>query len=93
MRLNEDKPMAELAISTIEQPSPVSVLDSTFYEEDSPSPVKKKMTAFRGMGIISSVKYPHKTSALMPRTNNHDCPKINTNKRRMESMLPKRRKI
>lgn len=47
MRLNEDKPMAELAISTIEQPSPVSVLDSTFYEEDSPSPVKKKMTAFR----------------------------------------------
>ncbi|KAK4367612.1 hypothetical protein RND71_011404 [Anisodus tanguticus] len=47
MRLNEDRPMAELAISTIEQPSPVSVLDSTFYEEDSPSPVKKKTTAFR----------------------------------------------
>ncbi|KAJ8567138.1 hypothetical protein K7X08_019346 [Anisodus acutangulus] len=47
MRLNEDRPMAELAISTIEQPSPVSVLDSTFYEEDSPSPVKKKTIAFR----------------------------------------------
>ncbi|KAK4346416.1 hypothetical protein RND71_032755 [Anisodus tanguticus] len=49
MRLNEDRPMAELAISTIEQPSPVSVLDAAFYEEDSPSPVKKKTTAFRGM--------------------------------------------
>lgn len=47
LRLNEDRPMAELAISTIEQPSPVSVLDATFYEEDSPSPVKKKTTAFR----------------------------------------------
>lgn len=47
MRLHEDRPMAELAISTIEQPSPVSVLDATFYEEDSPSPVKKKTTAFR----------------------------------------------
>ncbi|KAJ8546236.1 hypothetical protein K7X08_018819 [Anisodus acutangulus] len=47
MRLNEDRPMAELAISTIEQPSPVSVLDAAFYEEDSPSPVKKKTTAFR----------------------------------------------
>ncbi|CAN4079473.1 unnamed protein product [Withania somnifera] len=47
VRLNEDRPMAELAISTIEQPSPVSVLDATFYEEDSPSPVKKKTTAFR----------------------------------------------
>ncbi|XP_004233660.1 protein LONGIFOLIA 1 [Solanum lycopersicum] len=47
LRLNEDRTMAELAISTIEQPSPVSVLDATFYEEDSPSPVKKKTTAFR----------------------------------------------
>ncbi|CAN4082701.1 unnamed protein product [Withania somnifera] len=45
-RLNEDRPTALLAISTIEQPSPVSVLDATFYEEDSPSPVKKKTTAF-----------------------------------------------
>lgn len=47
VRFSEDRPMAELAIGTIEQPSPVSVLDTTFYEEDSPSPVKKKTTAFR----------------------------------------------
>ncbi|XP_016561298.2 protein LONGIFOLIA 1 [Capsicum annuum] len=46
MRLNEYRPMAEHAIATIEQPSPVSVLDAAFYEEDSPSPVKKKATAF-----------------------------------------------
>lgn len=64
MRLTEDRPMAELAISTIEQPSPVSVLDATFYEEDSPSPVKKKTTAFRGMVSISSVKHLCKTSAF-----------------------------
>lgn len=86
MRLNEDRPMAELAISTIEQPSPVSVLDATFYEEDSPSPVKKKTTAFRGIATISSVKH----LLLMQTTNNHDCPEINT-KRRKESMLPKRK--
>lgn len=47
MRLNENRPMAEYAIATTEQPSPVSVLDAAFYEEDSPSPVKKKTTAFR----------------------------------------------
>lgn len=53
MRLNEYRPMAEHAIATIEQPSPVSVLDAAFYEEDSPSPVKKKATAFTGMDTIS----------------------------------------
>lgn len=77
VRFSEDRPMAELAIGTIEQPSPVSVLDTTFYEEDSPSPVKKKTTAFRGMGTISSVKH----LPLMPTTNNHDCPEINTKRR------------
>ncbi|KAK9741209.1 hypothetical protein RND81_03G089000 [Saponaria officinalis] len=37
----------ELAIVTREQPSPVSVLDANFYGDESPSPVKKKPTAFR----------------------------------------------
>ncbi|XP_073057814.1 protein LONGIFOLIA 1-like [Primulina eburnea] len=40
-------PAAELAVTMQEQPSPVSVLDSTFYGEDLPSPVKKISTAFR----------------------------------------------
>ncbi|XP_019185875.1 PREDICTED: protein LONGIFOLIA 1-like isoform X2 [Ipomoea nil] len=44
MRLRKDTMMAELAMATIEQPSPVSVLDATFYIEDSPSPVKKKIS-------------------------------------------------
>lgn len=39
--------MVELAKLTVEQPSPVSVLDA-FYVEDTPSPVKKKPSAFNG---------------------------------------------
>ncbi|MFS7948016.1 putative protein LONGIFOLIA [Helianthus anomalus] len=40
-----DKPMVELAKLTVDQASPVSVLDA-FYVEDTPSPVKKKPNAF-----------------------------------------------
>ncbi|KAL1824445.1 protein LONGIFOLIA 1 isoform X2 [Daucus carota subsp. sativus] len=32
----------------LEQPSPISVLDITFYEDDNPSPVKKISTVFQG---------------------------------------------
>ncbi|KAI3665820.1 hypothetical protein L6452_44455 [Arctium lappa] len=45
-RLIEYKPMAELAMPTIEQPSPVSVLDA-FYTEEAPSPIQKKSYAFK----------------------------------------------
>lgn len=47
-RLAEDLLLAELATVTLEQPSPVSVLDISFYEEDFPSPVKKRLSAFQG---------------------------------------------
>ncbi|XP_071703516.1 protein LONGIFOLIA 1-like [Rutidosis leptorrhynchoides] len=40
------KPMAELAMLAIEQPSPVSVLDA-FYTEDAPSPIQKTSYAFK----------------------------------------------
>ncbi|OMO50643.1 hypothetical protein COLO4_37967 [Corchorus olitorius] len=33
--------------TSMEQPSPVSVLDATFYGDESPSPVKKKSNAFK----------------------------------------------
>ncbi|PSS30520.1 Protein LONGIFOLIA like [Actinidia chinensis var. chinensis] len=46
-RLSEDKSKAETATATVEQPSPVSVLDATFYREGSPSPVKKISNAFK----------------------------------------------
>ncbi|KAL2335434.1 hypothetical protein Fmac_016647 [Flemingia macrophylla] len=39
--LNKESFMAE-KINTVEQPSPVSVLDASFYREEPPSPVKKK---------------------------------------------------
>lgn len=45
-------PAVELTVNLIEQPSPVSVLDTAFYIEDSPSPVKKISTAFQGIGLF-----------------------------------------
>ncbi|XP_024978332.1 protein LONGIFOLIA 1-like [Cynara cardunculus var. scolymus] len=47
-RLMEDKATTELAKLTMEQPSPVSVLDA-FYTETTPSPVKKKPNPFDDM--------------------------------------------
>lgn len=44
--------MVEPAIATLEQPSPVSVLDATFYRDESPSPVKKISNAFKGALLV-----------------------------------------
>ncbi|KAI3794003.1 hypothetical protein L1987_36628 [Smallanthus sonchifolius] len=44
-RLTDEKSTVDHAKHTMEQPSPVSVLDA-FYTEDTPSPVKKKYDAF-----------------------------------------------
>lgn len=52
MGLSDDRSMAEPGKASLEQPSPVSVLDSTFYRDDSPSPVKKISNAFRGEGLV-----------------------------------------
>nr|XP_043618119.1 protein LONGIFOLIA 1-like [Erigeron canadensis] len=49
--LIEDKPKVELTKLTVEQPSPVSVLDA-FYIEDAPSPIKKKSSAFNDYEIL-----------------------------------------
>ncbi|XP_073139810.1 protein LONGIFOLIA 1-like [Henckelia pumila] len=45
--LIEHMPTVKVAATMMEQPSPVSVLDTTMYEEDSPSPIKKISTAFQ----------------------------------------------
>ncbi|XP_015579923.1 protein LONGIFOLIA 1 isoform X1 [Ricinus communis] len=42
----KDGTVAEPAVAS-EQPSPVSVLDATFYADDLPSPIKKKSIAFK----------------------------------------------
>jgi hypothetical protein len=39
-------------IVTEEQPSPVSVLDAAFYREDPPSPVKRKTSISKDLGIL-----------------------------------------
>ncbi|KAL3636547.1 longifolia [Castilleja foliolosa] len=43
----EHKPEVELTVTLIEQPSPVSVLDTTFFIEELPSPMKKISTVFQ----------------------------------------------
>lgn len=45
--LSDDRSMGEPGKASSEQPSPVSVLDSTFYRDDSPSPVKKISNSFK----------------------------------------------
>ncbi|XP_073272464.1 protein LONGIFOLIA 1-like isoform X2 [Primulina huaijiensis] len=45
--LIEHMPAVKVVATMMEQPSPVSVLDTTIYEEDSPSPIKKISTAFQ----------------------------------------------
>ncbi|XP_075497602.1 protein LONGIFOLIA 1-like isoform X2 [Primulina tabacum] len=46
--LIEHMPAVKVAATMMEQPSPVSVLDTTIYEEDSPSLIKKISTDFQG---------------------------------------------
>lgn len=46
-RTKKSMAVLESIVTTVEQPSPISVLDDAFYCEDSPSPVKKTSTAFQ----------------------------------------------
>lgn len=47
--LNEDVSAVELATVATEQPSPISVLDASFYQDDMPpSPVSKAPSIFKG---------------------------------------------
>ncbi|XP_071710097.1 protein LONGIFOLIA 1-like [Rutidosis leptorrhynchoides] len=54
-RLMEDRPNVELAKLTVEQQSPVSVLDA-FYTEEALSPVKKKPSLFKDCEILHDVE-------------------------------------
>ncbi|XP_044467562.1 protein LONGIFOLIA 2-like [Mangifera indica] len=53
-RYIEDKSMPEPAKTGLEQPSPVSVLDATFYRDEPPSPVKKISHSFRDIEAVNS---------------------------------------
>ncbi|CAH9090895.1 unnamed protein product, partial [Cuscuta europaea] len=54
VQLCGDSMMPGATIPVNDQPSPVSVLDATFFVEDSPSPVKKKKSiAFEEHGVIN----------------------------------------
>ncbi|KAK6913348.1 protein of unknown function DUF4378 [Dillenia turbinata] len=52
-RSNKKEPATEFA-ATPEQPSPVSVLDASFYRDESPSPVKKISNAFKDDETLDS---------------------------------------
>lgn len=49
--LSKESFMVETMV-TAEQPSPVSVLDASFYREDPPSPVKRKSDISKDLGIF-----------------------------------------
>lgn len=49
--IKQDIPSLKPLKVTIEQPSPVSVLDAAFDEEDSPSPVRKISLSFKGEAL------------------------------------------
>ncbi|GFP79772.1 protein longifolia 2 [Phtheirospermum japonicum] len=49
----EHMPAVKTVVTVSEQPSPISVLDDTFYCEDSPSPVKKISTEFQADESLS----------------------------------------
>ncbi|KAK8693254.1 hypothetical protein V6N13_070847 [Hibiscus sabdariffa] len=51
---NHKNSTTEPPSTVMEQPSPVSVLDATFYGDESPSPVKKKSNAFKGSECLIS---------------------------------------
>ena len=49
--IRQDRPSLKPLKVTVEQPSPVSVLDAAFDEEDSPSPVRKISLSFKGKAL------------------------------------------
>ena len=52
--LNEDVSAVELATVAPEHPSPISVLDASFYQDDMPpSPVSKAPSVFKGKEMVS----------------------------------------
>ncbi|OVA00817.1 protein of unknown function DUF4378 [Macleaya cordata] len=57
-RLSEDGLLTELATVTPEQPSPVSVLDLSFYRDDLPSPVKNISHALKDVEIQNCKDHP-----------------------------------
>ncbi|KZV43368.1 protein LONGIFOLIA 1 [Dorcoceras hygrometricum] len=67
--LVEHMPAEKIAATMMEQPSPVSVLDTTIYEEDSPSPIKMISTAFQedeGSNPDKALWNPEKLGQLAP---------------------------
>lgn len=50
-----DKSTAEPGIAGPEQPSPVSVLEATFYRDEPPSPVRKISHAFTGEPFLDII--------------------------------------
>ncbi|CAH2055317.1 unnamed protein product [Thlaspi arvense] len=52
--IKQDRPSLKPLKVTVEQPSPVSVLDAAFDDEDSPSPVRKISLSFREDDVLRS---------------------------------------
>lgn len=57
-RLDEEESLPELAMAAPEHPSPVSVLDTSAYKDDEPSPVKQIPNALKGDDAQDSNETP-----------------------------------
>lgn len=90
--LIDDRSMAETRKASSEQPSPVSVLDSTFYRDDSPSPVKKISSAFKDdeAQILEIAEYDPMNQALL---SNNTMPSLGAeiDHKRLESLIQNHR--
>ncbi|KAD7479498.1 hypothetical protein E3N88_02634 [Mikania micrantha] len=80
-RLTEKTSTVDHAKHTMEQPSPVSVLDA-FYTEDTPSPVKKKSNAFYDFENLNfeEAQDQSRMNKLPNSTNLYQYPMFNTTK-------------
>ncbi|KAG6398396.1 hypothetical protein SASPL_139856 [Salvia splendens] len=71
----ERMPAVESVVTMLEQPSPISVLDNTFYCEDSPSPIKKITTVFQE----DEGQSPDEQWCLQNLNHLMDCTRLNNN--------------
>ncbi|KAB2610392.1 protein LONGIFOLIA 1-like [Pyrus ussuriensis x Pyrus communis] len=90
--LIDDRSTAETRKASSEQPSPVSVLDSTFYRDDSPSPVKKISNAFKDdeAQILDIAGYDPMNQALLF-NNTMPSPGAEIDHKRLENLIQNHR--
>ncbi|KAL5544638.1 hypothetical protein UlMin_008422 [Ulmus minor] len=95
-RLDEEESFSELATDAPEHPSPVSVLDTSAYRDDAPSPVKQIPNTLKGDGAQESKNSPGEDqwSPADNITGSGPSPEINRKKlENIENLVQKLRRL